>query len=454
MLTTRAAKVAAAAGVACLALVASQSAAGAATVKKFTSPVTDQPFVVPDGVTSIHVVAIGGKGGKGAHNSAPGGFGAVVSADIAVTPGQTLFVSVAGNGGDASQGVGGSGGLNGGGAGGNSGTATAGKAGGGGGGLSGVRTSAGYLFSSLILASGGGGAGGGASVGGMGGGGAGGSSSVGDGKNGQSGGAGGTKDMAPGGNAGGGGTSLGPGSGAPGGGEGVGGAGENGNDTYSEGGGGGGGAGFFGGGGGGSAKSTNNDGGGGGAGSSTSASSGGTATNTSYTRDTTGLPSVTMTFDLPVAPGGGGGSGGGGGGGGNGSALALSSLKASPKAFVPAGHGGSTGGTEGMTISYSNGVAGTTTFTVLAPRSGIKTGRGRCVKRAHGKHGKRCTRYVSVGSFTHTDVAGFNTFVFTGRVRHHKLRPGKYKLQAISRADGKKSAAVTFSFRISRASSR
>lgn len=313
--------------------------------------------------------------------------------------------------------------------------------------MSGVRTSAGYLFSSLILASGGGGAGGGAVVDGVGGGGAGGSSSVGDGKDGQSGAPGGYKDMTPGGSAGGGGTSLGTGSGANPGGEGVGGAGEN--AGQYKGGGGGGGAGFFGGGGGGAAKYGNNDGGGGGAGSSTSASSGGKATNTSYTRDTTGAPSVTFTFDLPATPGGGGGGGGGGGNGnGNGSSLALTSLKASPKAFVAADHGGSTGGTEGMTISYSNGVTGTTTFTVLAPRSGIKSRSGRCVKPAHGKHGKHCTRYVSVGSFTHTDNGGFNTFVFTGRVRHHKLRPGKYKLQAVSRANGQKSTPVTFSFRI------
>jgi hypothetical protein len=33
-------------------------------------------------------------------------------------------------------------------------------------------------------------------------------------------------------------------------------------------------------------------------------------------------------------------------------------------------------------------------------------------------------------------------------VRHHRLHPGKYKLQAISRANGQKSATVTFSFRI------
>ena len=66
----------------------SQADVQAVTITKFASPGTDLPFVVPDGVTSIHVVAIGGMGGMGAHSPALGGFGAVVSGDIAVKPGR------------------------------------------------------------------------------------------------------------------------------------------------------------------------------------------------------------------------------------------------------------------------------------------------------------------------------------------------------------------------------
>jgi hypothetical protein len=99
-----------------------------------------------------------------------------------------------------------------------------------------------------------------------------------------------------------------------------------------------------------------------------------------------------------------------------------------------------------MTISYTSAVAGTTTFTVLAPRRGVTA--AKCVKPKRGRRGKRCTRYVSLGTFTHQDVAGFNTFVFTGRVRRHKLARGSYRLQAVSKANGKKSAPVTLSFRI------
>jgi hypothetical protein len=102
-----------------------------------------------------------------------------------------------------------------------------------------------------------------------------------------------------------------------------------------------------------------------------------------------------------------------------------------------------------MTVSYTNAAAATTTFTVLAPRKGV-TASAKCLKPRRGRHGKRCTRYVSLGSFTHKDVAGFNTFVFTGRVRHHKLRRGSYKLQGVSSANGRKSKAVALRFRIVR----
>ena len=111
-------------------------------------------------------------------------------------------------------------------------------------------------------------------------------------------------------------------------------------------------------------------------------------TNTSYTRDTTGSPSVTITY-VPSTPGGGGGGGdGGGGGGNNGSPLVLSALKASSRSFKAAGHGGSTGGTVGTTISYTGSAGATTTFTVLAPRSGIRNSRGRLRAQEAWSHGQ------------------------------------------------------------------
>ena len=115
----------------------------------FESIGAEQQFVVPDGVTSIHVVLIGAQGGA-PNTGWSGGQGARVTADLVVTGGSVLFVEVGGNGIH----FGGSGGFNGGGY---------SYSGGPGGGASDLRTipraNAGSLTSRLAVAAGGGGAG-------------------------------------------------------------------------------------------------------------------------------------------------------------------------------------------------------------------------------------------------------------------------------------------------------
>src|SRR4051812_3852917 len=54
----------------------------------------EQSFVVPTGVTQLHVDAVGGNGGPASSPAA----GADVIADLPVTPGATLYVEVGGNG--------------------------------------------------------------------------------------------------------------------------------------------------------------------------------------------------------------------------------------------------------------------------------------------------------------------------------------------------------------------
>ncbi len=254
------------------------SLAAAAESKVFLPTDAEQTFVVPPGVTSVHAVAIGGRGGGGS-TITTGGFGAVAIADLSVTPGQTLYVEVGGNGlGSGSEGTGG---FNGGGLGGE-------DSGGGGGGATDIRTaprSAGVsLFQRLIVAGGGGGGGGTSDP-----------PRIGNGGNaGAVPSAGGDGDGGPGQP----GSSFAGGKGAVGCGEGLVtdgqlGAGGPGNWSRgclgSGGAGGGGGGGLYGGGGGGSSSS----GGGGGAGSSGFGSG---ATNTSVTTDTTGLPSVLISY--------------------------------------------------------------------------------------------------------------------------------------------------------------
>ncbi len=109
----------------------------------------EQSFVVPEGVSRVHVVAIGGHGGESA---VAGGAAAQVGGVLSVSPGQTLYVVVGGVGAG-----GGAGGFNGGAGGGFNGGA-------GGGGASDVRSApiaAGLAPERrLIVAAGGGGGGG------------------------------------------------------------------------------------------------------------------------------------------------------------------------------------------------------------------------------------------------------------------------------------------------------
>jgi len=107
---------------------------------------------VPAGVTAIRVKAWGAGGGGGGTSQDYGGGGGFAQADLAVTPGETLYVQVGGGGGRASSP---SGGTNGGGQGGNSGLgATAG-----GGGYSGVFRTSVSQANALVVAGGGGGGG-------------------------------------------------------------------------------------------------------------------------------------------------------------------------------------------------------------------------------------------------------------------------------------------------------
>ncbi len=131
------------------------------TTQTFTYAGSEQTFTVPGGVSSIQVVAIGA--GGGGTSGAAGGEAADVSGSVTVTPGQTLYIEV---GGEGEGGPGGAGGFNGG--------AGGGGGGAGGGGASDVRTSPASSGLSpdhrLIVAAGGGGAGGpGEEVGGEGG---------------------------------------------------------------------------------------------------------------------------------------------------------------------------------------------------------------------------------------------------------------------------------------------
>jgi hypothetical protein len=155
--------------VACACLMLAPAAVVAAETRSASfTEAGEHPFVVPAGVTSIQVGLVGGNGGQGT-GSAPGGTGDTVTATLAVSPGETFYAEVAGDGYSPEvPTLGGRGGVGGGGNGGGDGGF--GIRGGGGGGASDLRTcpetapatcaGESTLASRLIVAAGGGGGGG------------------------------------------------------------------------------------------------------------------------------------------------------------------------------------------------------------------------------------------------------------------------------------------------------
>ena len=109
---------------------------------------SQQSWTVPNGVTSINFTIAGAKGGNGA-SGIVGANGATMAGALAVTPGQTIFINVGGQGAISA------GGFNGGGNG--------GSGAGGGGGATDIRIGGNGLANRAVVAAGGGGAGAGPS---------------------------------------------------------------------------------------------------------------------------------------------------------------------------------------------------------------------------------------------------------------------------------------------------
>lgn len=141
---------------------------------------------------------------------------------------------------------------------------------------------------------------------------------------------------------------------------------------------------------------------------------------------------------------------GGPGGIATGSATAaISKLGMSPTKFAAAGKGGSIAKKPrtGTTVRYTQLAAGRTSFVVRAARHGVLSRSGKCVARTKGRHGRACTRFVKVGAFSRAGTAGANRFHFSGRVRHRKLQPGRYRLDATA-GTGAAKRTVRHAFRI------
>ncbi len=119
-----------------------------------------------------------------------------------------------------------------------------------------------------------------------------------------------------------------------------------------------------------------------------------------------------------------------------------SALKLSHTSFAPLSHGASIAAAEakskkpsqGTRVGYSDTLRATSTFTILRRQRGYRVGgKGSCkAPPAHGKppsHSTSCMRSTKVGDFTHADVAGSNSFTFSGRLNGKPLAAGGYELQ-------------------------
>lgn len=173
---------------------------------------------------------------------------------------------------------------------------------------------------------------------------------------------------------------------------------------------------------------------------------------------TSGRVGVGYVVQAGASPPGGGApvsSAGGESSGGVTGLAVIRGLTISPKAFRAARSNSTIGraaASAGATVRYSDSEPATTRFTVLQPRPGIKSSKRGCV-RVRGlirARARRCTLYVTVGGFAHSDRRGHNSFRLAGWVGGRKLAPGRYRLQAVPTFGGRVGARSIADFGVLR----
>jgi hypothetical protein len=128
----------------------------------------------------------------------------------------------------------------------------------------------------------------------------------------------------------------------------------------------------------------------------------------------------------------------------------ITSLSLTPSVFSAAPKGATISAKRkyGTRISWVDSQAAKTTFTVLRALTGRTHGHSCKRPSKNNAHGKRCTYYVAVGSFTHVDRAGGNSLHFSGRFHGRRLAGGSYRLQAVARDLAGLGPAARRSFKI------
>jgi len=130
----------------------------------------------------------------------------------------------------------------------------------------------------------------------------------------------------------------------------------------------------------------------------------------------------------------------------------ISALSISPSPFSAAPSGATISKKAkkkyGATISWRDSQAASTTFTVLRPLTGRTQGHACTKPSKKNKHGRRCTYYSALGTFTHTDIAGANHLHFSGRIKGHRLTAGSYQLKAVAHNAAGNGTAALKTFKI------
>lgn len=159
----------------------------------------------------------------------------------------------------------------------------------------------------------------------------------------------------------------------------------------------------------------------------------------------------------PIVVGGGGAGGGGAGGGnvdqGNGpigqGAPVLSGLTVTPRRFALARRSRARRASRGTTIRWRLSEAGTVALAFERVLPGRRAGGACRAPSTRNRRGRRCTRYVAVGTLGVAGRVGANRLAFRGLVGDRRLRPGTYRVRVTATdASGNRSARRSSTFRV------
>ena len=127
----------------------------------------------------------------------------------------------------------------------------------------------------------------------------------------------------------------------------------------------------------------------------------------------------------------------------------LAGLRVRPRSFRAGAQGptvvgfGGAARPGGATVSYSDSQRALAEFEIQRAAGGVLRA-GRCLRSRASHPGARCTRWITIALFMHSDRAGADRFRFSGRVAGTPLAPGTYRLRVAAAAPGGRPGAPAY----------